>query len=86
MQTISSGLTKVSEGSPTLDGEGEGVRVGSQREPLMQKERDIERNAGTGEIRMETIASESMNVNDAERESLFQQEYQAVIDSFFPGC
>ena len=48
--------------------------------------RDHERNAGTEVIRMETIASESMNVNDAERERLFQQEYQAVIDSFFPGC
>ena len=37
MQTISSGLEKVSERSPTLDGEGEGVRVGRQGEPLMQK-------------------------------------------------
>ena len=40
MQSISSGLAKVSERSPTLDGEGEGMRVGSQGEPLMQKERE----------------------------------------------
>ena len=57
------------------------MRVGSQGETLMQQKRDQERNAGTGVIRVETIASESMNVNDAEREGLFQQEYQAVIDS-----
>ncbi|KAL8117723.1 hypothetical protein AgCh_015556 [Apium graveolens] len=30
---------------------------------------------------MKTIASESMNVSDADKEKLFQQEYQAVIDS-----
>ena len=29
---------------------------------------------------MVTIASESINVSDAEKERLFQQEYQAVID------
>ncbi|KAL8093469.1 hypothetical protein AgCh_035374 [Apium graveolens] len=57
MQSISSGLEKVSEGSPTLDGKG------------------------TGEIRMDIIVSESMNVNDAERKRLFQQEYEVVIDS-----
>ena len=41
----------MSERSPTLDGEGEGVRVGSQGETLMQEKIDNERNAGTGEIR-----------------------------------
>ena len=65
--------------SPTLDGEYEGVRVGSKGEPLIQKERDIERNVGTGVIKMETIASDLMNVSDAERKRLFLQEYQAVI-------
>ena len=34
-QSIHSGLAKVSERSPTLVGEGEGVRVGSQGETLM---------------------------------------------------
>ena len=47
----------------------------------MQEKRDHERNAGTRVIRMVTIASESMNVNDTERERLFEQEYQAAIDS-----
>ena len=47
MQSISSGLAKVSERSLTLDGEGEGVRVGRQGQPLMQEQRDHERNAGT---------------------------------------
>ncbi|KAL8089907.1 hypothetical protein AgCh_039391 [Apium graveolens] len=37
LQAISSSLAKVSEWSPTLVGEGEGVRMGSQGEPLMQK-------------------------------------------------
>ncbi|KAL8121074.1 hypothetical protein AgCh_018005 [Apium graveolens] len=56
------------------------MRVGSQGEPLMQIQREHDQKAGTGEIRMETIASESMNVSDAEKEKLFQQEYQVVID------
>ena len=42
MQAISFSLAKVSEGSSTLVGEGEGVRVVSQGEPLMQKERENE--------------------------------------------
>ncbi|KAL8147280.1 hypothetical protein AgCh_004848 [Apium graveolens] len=46
-QSISSGLAKVSERSPTLVGEGEGVRVGSQGESLMQQKREYERKAGT---------------------------------------
>ncbi|KAL8148041.1 hypothetical protein AgCh_005398 [Apium graveolens] len=45
MQAISSSLEKVSEWSPTLVGEGEGVRVGSQGEPLMQEQIDYERKA-----------------------------------------
>ena len=81
MQSISSNLEKVSEGSSTLVGEGEGVRVVSQGEPLMQQKRDNERNACTRVIRMDTIASESMNVSDAERERLFQQDYKVVLDS-----
>ena len=39
-QSSSSGLEKESERSPTLDGEGEGVRVGSQGETLMQQKRE----------------------------------------------
>ena len=62
IQSISSGLAKESEKSPTLDGEGEGVRVGSQGETLMQQKRENERNALTGAIRMDVIASELMNV------------------------
>ena len=30
---------------------------------------------------MDTIASESMNVDEAEKEMSFQQQYKAVIDS-----
>ena len=80
MQSISSGLEKESERSPTLVGEGEGVRVGSQGETLIQQKRENERNAGTGAIRMDVIASESMNVQDADREGLSQHP-KAVIDS-----
>ena len=80
MQSISSGLAKESERSPTLVGEGEGVRVGSQGETLIQQKRENERNAGTGVIRMDVIASESMNVQDADREGLSQQP-KAVIYS-----
>ncbi|KAL8119031.1 hypothetical protein AgCh_016509 [Apium graveolens] len=80
MQSISSILAKESERSPTLVGEGEGVRVGSQGETLMQQKRENERNAGTGAIRMDAIASESMNVQDADREGLSQHP-KAVIDS-----
>ncbi|KAL8132389.1 hypothetical protein AgCh_008038 [Apium graveolens] len=47
---ISSSMVKMSERSPTLDGEG--VRVGSQGEPLMQKEREIERKADIDEAGM----------------------------------
>ena len=73
-------MAKESERSPTLDGEGESVRVGSQGETLMQEKRDNERNAGIGEIRVDVFASELMNVHDADREGLSQQP-QAVIDS-----
>ncbi|KAL8115285.1 hypothetical protein AgCh_021943 [Apium graveolens] len=45
MQAISSSLAKVSERSPTLDGEGNGVMMGSQGEPLMQEQRESERKA-----------------------------------------
>ncbi|KAL8104377.1 hypothetical protein AgCh_028547 [Apium graveolens] len=41
---ISFNMVKVSERSPSLDGEGEGVRMGSQGEPLMQKEREKQGN------------------------------------------
>ncbi|KAL8114648.1 hypothetical protein AgCh_021492 [Apium graveolens] len=44
-QSIDSGLAKGSERSPTLVGEGEGVRVGSQGETLMQQKREHERKA-----------------------------------------
>ena len=37
MHAISSSMAKESERSPTLDGEGEGVRGVSQGEPLMQE-------------------------------------------------
>ena len=40
-------VEKENERSPTLVGEGEGVRGVSQGEPLMQKERENERKAGT---------------------------------------
>ncbi|KAL8118803.1 hypothetical protein AgCh_016339 [Apium graveolens] len=56
MNAICSSMAKVSERSPTLDGEGEGVRVVNQGEPLMQKEQEHERKEGTGVIRMEAIA------------------------------
>ncbi|KAL8104610.1 hypothetical protein AgCh_028723 [Apium graveolens] len=80
MQSISSGLVKESERNPTLVGEGEGVRVGNQGETLMQQKRENERNAGTGAIRMDVILSESMNVQDADREGLSQHP-KAFIDS-----
>ncbi|KAK1362644.1 hypothetical protein POM88_047118 [Heracleum sosnowskyi] len=81
-QTTSSSLVKVSTESSTLVGEGEGVRGVSQGEPLMQEQRENERKTGTGDIRMEdsAIASESMNVSDADRERLFQLEYQHELD------
>ena len=48
----------------------------------MQKQREIERKAGTGAIREESaIASELRNVDDAEKERLFQQEYRDEIES-----
>ena len=50
------------ERSPTLDGEGEGMRVGSQGETLMQQKRENEKNTGTRAIRMDVIVSESMNI------------------------
>ncbi|XP_074379689.1 uncharacterized protein LOC141720907 [Apium graveolens] len=80
IQSISSRLAKVSVRSATLDGEGEGVRVGSQGETLMQEKRENERNAGTGDIRVDVIVSELMNVQDADMERLSQQT-QAVINS-----
>ena len=58
------------------------MRVGSQGETLMQQKREHERKAGIGAIRMEpAIASESMIVDDAEKERQFQQHYKAVIDN-----
>ena len=54
--------------------------MGSQGETLMQQKRENERNAGTGAIRMDVIASESMNIHDVDREGLSQQP-KAVIDS-----
>ena len=66
-QAISSSLaTRINE-STTLVGEGEGVRCVSQGEILMQENRENERKAGTGVIR-EAIASELMDVNEANRE------------------
>ena len=47
----------------------------------MQEYREIERNIGTSDIRVEAIASELKDVDEAEKERLFQQEYQAEIDS-----
>ena len=82
LQSISSGLANGSERSPTLVGEGEGVRVGSQGETLMQQKREHERKAGTEGIRVDpAIAHESMIVDDAEKERQFQQHYKAVIDN-----
>lgn len=72
MHAISSGMAKESERSATLDGEGEGVRCVSQGESLMQEYREIERNAGTGDIRVDTIASELMDVDEANKEMSFQ--------------
>ncbi|KAL8114529.1 hypothetical protein AgCh_021408 [Apium graveolens] len=82
MQSISSGLAKESERSPILVGEGEGMRVGSQGETLMQQKREHERKAGTKGIRVDpAIAHESMIMDDAEKERQFQQHYKAVIDN-----
>ena len=82
MHAISSSMAKVSERSTTLVGEGEEVRSVSQGEPLMQEYRENERKAGTKAIRVDpAIASESMIVNDAEKERQFQQHYKAVIDN-----
>ncbi|KAL8135217.1 hypothetical protein AgCh_010038 [Apium graveolens] len=60
LQAISSSLAKESERSSTLEGDGEGVRVVSQGEPLMQEHRENERNTGIEEIRMDIIVSESI--------------------------
>lgn len=47
---------------------------------MQKKEREIERNAGTGAIRVEfNIASESMEVSEAEREEDFQKFYKDTI-------
>ncbi|KAK1368061.1 hypothetical protein POM88_034153 [Heracleum sosnowskyi] len=80
--TISSSQAKGELEGTTLEGEGEGVRGVSQGEPLMQEKREHERNAGTGDIRMEdtAIASELMNVSDAERERLIQLDYQNELN------
>ena len=40
-------------------------------EPLMQEQRENEKNAGTNAIREESIASELMDVIEAEKERLF---------------
>ena len=56
----------MSEWSPTLVGEGEGVRVGSQVDPLMQQKRENERNAGINEEWEDPIVSELRDVNEAE--------------------
>ena len=48
----------------------------------MQENRENERKAGTEAIRVDpAIASESMIVDDAEKERQFQQHYKAVIDN-----
>ena len=47
----------------------------------MQENRENDRNAGTGDIRLEAIASELKDVDEAEKERLYQQAYQAEIDS-----
>ena len=47
MHAISSSMAKESESSPTLVGEGEGVSGVSHGEPLMQKQIETERKAGT---------------------------------------
>ena len=47
----------------------------------MQEYRENERNAGTGDIRFEAIASELKDVDEAEKERLYQQAYQAETDS-----
>ena len=54
------------EGTPLVR-EGELSEGVSQGEPLMQEQRENERKAGTGEIRMEdtAIASELMEVSEA---------------------
>ena len=68
--------------SSTLVGDGEGVSGVSQGEPLMQEKRDQERKTCIGDIRMEegAIASESMDVSEAERNRLFQSEYQNIAE------
>ncbi|KAL8145899.1 hypothetical protein AgCh_003872 [Apium graveolens] len=74
-------MAKVIEGSATLEGEGLRVYV-SQGEPLMQENREKERKAGTEAIMVDpTIASESMKVDDAEKEKQFQQHFKAAIDN-----
>ena len=57
------------------------MRTVNQGEPLIQEHREIERNTGTDAIREAAIASESMDVNEAEKERLFQQHYKAEIES-----
>lgn len=46
----------------------------------MQEYRENEKNTGTREIRVATIAGESMNVNKDERKRLYQQDYKAVTE------
>ena len=60
----------MSEWSPTLVGEGEGVRVGSQGEPLMQEHRENERKTGSEEWE-DPIVSELRDVNEGEKKQLF---------------
>ncbi|KAK1351268.1 hypothetical protein POM88_054543 [Heracleum sosnowskyi] len=79
--TISSSQAKGEIESSTLVGEGEGVRGVSHGEPMMQENRG-EREGTTGVIREEAaIASESMEVNEGERELTFQEHYQQTLDS-----
>ncbi|KAK1387174.1 hypothetical protein POM88_015352 [Heracleum sosnowskyi] len=78
---ISSSQAKGEIESSTLVGEGEGVRGVSHGEPMMQENRG-EREGTTGVIREEAaIASESMEVNEGERELTFQEHYQQTLDS-----
>ncbi|KAK1401887.1 hypothetical protein POM88_001492 [Heracleum sosnowskyi] len=78
---ISSSQAKGEIESSTLVGEGEGVRGVSHGEPMMQEYRG-EREGTTGVIREEAaIASESMEVNEGERELTFQEHYQQTLDS-----
>ncbi|KAL8120202.1 hypothetical protein AgCh_017375 [Apium graveolens] len=69
MQAISSSLEKESERSSTLVGEGEGVRVVSQGEPLMQEKRENERKVGITKWE-EPIVKEFFGDEDGDEEEV----------------